>query len=72
MSLIEKLKENYQNGKEARRLLRKKFSYYSVMEEFPSDTDIFYNRIEGILQKLDAIPKPKGFLEELAYTFGGI
>ncbi|MDP3992425.1 MAG: hypothetical protein Q8P79_02885 [Nanoarchaeota archaeon] len=79
MGLIDRLKgscrrlqENYRNGKEERRLLREKIHYDSIIDRLSFNTDIFDNRKVMIYDKLSAIPKPKGFLEELAYTFGGI
>lgn len=41
------------------------------MNDFP-DTDIFHKRIIRINQQLDAIPRPRGFLEETAYALGGL
>lgn len=72
MGLIERLKGSYRNGREKRRLLRKKKSYDSKIDRYPSDSETFYDRIAGIYQKLNAIPKPRGLLEEIVYTLGGI
>jgi len=71
MRLTDRLKKNYRNGREEKRLFEKKFHYYSIMNDFP-DSDIPYKKIIEINQQLDAIPKPRGFLEETAYALGGL
>ncbi|MDP3992104.1 MAG: hypothetical protein Q8P79_01180 [Nanoarchaeota archaeon] len=79
MGLIDRLKEsyrgfqeNYRNGREEKRLLREKIHFNSMIDRFTSNADIFIDKKVRTYQKLDAIPKPRGFLEEIAYTLGGL
>lgn len=71
MKLISRLKENYQNGKKEKTLLEKRGTYYSAIDN-GFQGDMFYEGVIKVNQKLREIPKPRGFLEKLVYSIGGI
>ena len=79
MTLTERLRQAYQNGKRERLLLKKKFTHLSVMSDnqdgIPYQASISYQeafkKVMEFQQHLAVIPRPRGFFESLAYDFGG-
>jgi hypothetical protein len=76
MGLIDRLKQAYKNGKARRFLEEKDFSYsfmFVIRPKVPHPKRFLYDLLDEtakIHKEKARIPKPKGFLEELAYNFG--
>ena len=64
------LRRNYRNGKKEKTLENKRDACYLIKGDFPLDTEIFDGIITRVHQQLDRIPRPRSFLEEVAYNLG--
>jgi len=77
MGLIERLKQTYESGAKKGFLNMKRFAYCFMFVKIPDylpHPDKFRGDLLDEIRQIDleegTIPKPKGFLEELAYNLG--